>query len=228
MRIIYLGILVGLFTSIMHSQDVKGMWLANNTSFNNSINTLFSDHSRLIIDFDATSLGAFNGKKMQKISLNRKKTKLKIHGLKGKFKIEKIKANTLRIKSTKNGNFVFEKLDFSDKISMEENHIRDFLIKQQCNVISGLEGKFTKEIYFKDKKSKHARKRYQFINFSERSNGYWYIKKINGSAYFFFNKGNTKAENIFNISEIKINGLILKPLLENNTMKNLEWLKTCL
>lgn len=214
--------------SFANSQELSGVWLSNDNPLQNSSRPTETIASKIILDFEANIMGSINADKKRKVTSNRKKTKFKIQGVKGKLKIENYSQNEMVLKGSKNTSYIFKKLDLTHKLDMSEKELRDFLVDQQCDLIQGIEGQFTKEQFFLDKKTKRPLERYQFINFSERSNGYWTIKNIRGNAFFIFEAGQNETEGIFQITSVKVNGFKLLPLQENNPMKSLTSIKTCL
>ena len=183
---------------------------------------------KLILDFDALAMGAMNTDAKSAISFNKKQTKLKVKGIKGKFKIKQQNGEKLTMSNSKNKSFIFEKMELSHKIQMGTKELRDFVLAQQCDLINGIKAQFTKEQFFLDKKDKRSKKRYQFINFSTRDNGYWYFKIIDGNAFFVLNTAQKEPENVFQVKAVKVNGIQLQPLLKTNSKKDFKWLKTCL
>lgn len=213
---------------IVNSQELSGIWISNDYPLQNGSNIRNSIDGKTILDFDAYEIGFINSDRNSTIASNRKNTRLKIKGVRGKLKIEHIGQNKMVLKGSKNRTYVFDKLVLSHKLNMGEKELSDFLVDQQCDLIQGIQGKFTKEQFFLDKKAKKAHRRNQFINFSQRVNGYWYMKTIKGNTFFIFDSGQNKTEDIFQILSMKVNGFKLLPLQEDNSMKGLTWLKTCL
>jgi len=213
---------------LVKGQELNGLWVSNNDILQQKNTTENGIEGKIIMDLGTNNIRYINANNRINISSNRKKTKLKIRGVKGKFKIKKLGQNRLMLVSSKNKRHVFDKLDLTHKLGMSEKEMGDFLVKQQCDLIEGIEGKFTNEQFFIDKQFKKPTSRYQFINFSERDNGYWYIKTINENAFFVFNTAKQAKENIFQILEIKVNGFKLLPLQQQNSLSNLTWIKACL
>jgi len=222
-------ILVFLASSlVVKGQGMNGLWMSNKDILQNENATKNSIEGKILLDLDTNKIGHINADAKLEISSNRKKTKLKIKGVKGKFKIQKPNQNKLVLKAYNNTNYVFEKLDLRHKLNMSQKELREFLIKQQCDLIQGIKGQFTNEQFFLDKKAKKPIIRYQFINFSERDNGYWYIKTIKGNSFLVFNTAQKEKENIFQIIEVKVNGFKLLPLQKQNSLSDLTFIKACL
>lgn len=222
-------ILLFLVSSLLvKGQEMNGLWMSDSDILQNENTTKNRVKGKILLDLDTNKIGYINAENTTEISHNRKKTKLKIKGVKGKFKIKKSGQNKLVLITSRNTSHIFEKLDLTHKLNMSQKELSDFLVKQQCDLIGGIKGQFTKEQFFLDKKAKKSTSRYQFINFSERDNGYWYIKTIKGNAFLVFNTAQKEKENVFQILEVKVNGFKLLPLQEQNSLSSLTWIKACL
>lgn len=213
---------------LVKGQEINGLWVSNSDVLQNKNATTNGVEGKILMDLGINQIEYINADTKIEIISNRKKTKLKIRGVKGKFKIQKIGQNKLVLMTSKNTSYTFDKLDLTHKLNMSKKELGDFLIKQQCDLIEGIKGQFTKEQFFLDKKAKKPTSRYQFINFSERDNGYWYIKTIKGNAFLVFNMAQKEKENIFQILAVKVNGFKLLPLQEQNSLSSLTWIKACL
>lgn len=211
-----------------NAQELSGVWLSSDNPLRSTPHLSSIIPGKTIMDIDGKGIGSVYTRSKHKLTSNRKKTKFKIKGVKGKFKVEDFGPKELILRGPKNNRFVFSKLNLSHKVGMNEKELQEFLVEQQCDLIQGIQGKFTLEQFFKDKKAKKPRERHQFINFNERSNGYWTIKKIRGNALFIFEAGQNQQEGIFQITKVKVNGFALLPLLKDNPMKGLTAVKTCL
>ncbi|WP_396637502.1 hypothetical protein [Maribacter sp. R77961] len=219
---------VFIISQFIIAQEPEGVWLSNDNPWQNSANLSKTIPGKTVVDFDRSSIGNINKENKNRFTINRKRTKFKIQGVKGKLKIESVDKNEIVLKGSKNTKYTFEKLDLTHKLEMGEKELQDFLVEQQCDLIQGIQGQFTKEQYYLDKKTKKPRGRYQFINFSERSNGHWAIKTIHGNAFLIFEAGQNQKEGVFQITAVKVNGFTLLPLQKDNPMKNLTAIKTCL
>ncbi len=208
------------FTINLNAQDLNGVWVSIHQKKN-------SKQSGMILDFNANKIGSIKSNKTGKLEVNRKQTKIKADGFKGKLLVQKRAENVLVLKG-KNSSYTFKKLDSKSKIAMSKKELSSFITGQFCDEIQGIKSQFTKEQFFVDKKNKKPHNRNQFINFTHRDNGYWYIKKINGMALFVFTVGQDKIENIFQISSMSLNGLKLTQLQNSNQVRNLTEIKTCL
>jgi hypothetical protein len=213
---------------LVRAQEMNDLWISNSTILQNGNTTKNGVEGKILMDLGINKIEYINADTKIDISSNRKKTKLKIRGVKGKFRIQKQGQNKLVLITSKNSSHVFERLDLTHKLNMSKKELSDFLIKQQCDLVGEIKGQFTKEQFFLDKKAKKPTSRYQFINFSERDNGYWYIKTIKGNAFLIFNTAQKEKENIFQIIEVKVNGFKLLPLQEQNSLSDLTWIKACL
>lgn len=111
---------------------------------------------------------------------------------------------------------------------MNINDVSHFLLNQHCGVIQDLTAEFTREQFFIDKKYKKPNKRFQVINYSERDNGYWYLKNIEGHALFVFTTEQNKTENIFQIISLDLKGFKLNQLYSDDHISDLKFMKTCL
>lgn len=212
----------------IHGQKINGLWLSHVNSLEKEYPSIDGNEGKIIVDFDQNTIGYLNTDKKSKISSNKKQTKLKIKGVKGKLRIQKQSKDKIVLKDSKNISYIFERLDLSHKLQINAKEIRDFVLTQQCDLVDGIKGKFTKEQFFIDKKAKKPHTRYQFINFSQRDNGYWYVKTIKKNTFFILNTAQNETENIFQVTAIKVNGITLRPLLATNSRKDFTWFKACL
>lgn len=217
-----------IFVSNTYGQKLNGVWISNDDPIRNAIQTQNRSAGGIIIDFDSNYMSTIQSDSHKNMVVNRKGTKIKVNGLKGKLKVLKVDENSIQLLGTKNTLYVFKKIDLSHKIEMNKKELSNFLINQQCDLLQGIKAQFTGEQFFLDKKSKKPHRRNQFINYSTRDNGYWYFKKIKGNAFFVFTTGQNKAENIFQIMSLNVNGLKLLPIQEDNAIKDLNTIKTCL
>ena len=201
-------------------QNLDGVWLS--IAKNNS-----KENTNILLDFDTNYIGSIHTSKKGKIVVNKKQTKIKADGLKGKLQVSKVSQNSLQLKG-KNGSYTFKRIDSKSKIKLDNKELNRFLIDQFCDEIQGIKSQFTKEQFFLDKKSNKPHQRNQFINYTERDNGYWFIKKINGYAFLVLTTGKNERENIFQLTSISLNGIKLTQLQNSRKVKNLTQVKTCL
>ncbi|AZQ57819.1 hypothetical protein EJ994_03005 [Maribacter sp. MJ134] len=226
-QLVFLSILL-IINFFVKAQAPSGVWLSNDNPILQKATVSTALPGKTIMDFDTNSIGSINTRNKSRLTSNPKKSKFKIQGTKGKFKVESIGPNMLVLKGAKNKRYTFQKLDLSHKLEMGEKELQEFLVEQQCDAIQGIQGQFTKEQYYLDKKAKKPYGRYQFINYSEGSNGYWSIYTIHGNAFLIFDAGQNQNEGIFQITNVKVNGFTLLPLQNTNPMKELTSIKTCL
>ena len=202
------------------SQNLDGAWLSS--SKNNG-----KEKSNIVLDFDTNSIASIHTNNQGKIEVNKKQTKIKADGLKGKLQVVDVSQNTLKLKG-KEGSYTFKRIDSKSKIKLNKKELNRFLIDQFCDEIQGIKSQFTHEQFFLDKKAKKPHHRNQFINYTERDNGYWFIKKINGYAFLVLTTGKTESENIFQFTSLSLNGIKLNQFQNSRKVKNLTQLKTCL
>ena len=217
-----------VFAINSYGQKLNGLWISNDDPIKSAQKTLNRSVGGIILDFESNYMSSLQSESHKKMIVNRKGTKIKVSGLRGKLKVLKADENSLQLIGAKNTLYAFEKIDLSHKIEMNHKDLSNFLINQQCDLIQGMKAQFTAEQFFLDKKSKKAHKRNQFINYSNKDNGYWYFKKIKANAFFVFTTGQNQPENIFQIVSLSVNGFKLHPIQEDNTIKDLKAIKTCL
>jgi hypothetical protein len=206
--------------SATYAQNLDGVWVSTGKQKK-------THNADILLDFDSKTIGNINSNASGKIVVNRKATKMKADGIKGKLNVQKRGKNTL-ILNGKNTYYILNKLNTAGKVNMTKKELGRFLTDQFCDEIQGIKAQFTKEQFFLDKKAKKAHKRNQFINYSQRDNGYWFIKKFKGYALLVFTTGQNKSENIFQIESVSLNGLKLNQLQNSAQVKNLTQIKTCL
>ncbi len=206
--------------STCFSQNLDGAWLS--VAKKNS-----KEKTNIVLDFDTNSIGSIHTNKKGKISVNKKQTKIKADGLKGKLQVLNVSQNALQLKG-KNSTYSFKRMDSKSNIKLDHKELNSFLVDQFCDEIQGIKSQFTKEQFFLDKKSKKPHRRNQFINYTNRDNGYWFIKKMNGYAFLVLTTGKNERENIFQLTSLSLNGIKLKQLQNSRSIKNLTQVKTCL
>jgi len=216
---------IGLF---LNGQELSGVWLSGDNLLPETSKRSLDTPGKTVLNIDAKTLSNLTTNHNIKFKTNRKKTKFKIKGVKGKLVLDYASKELIVLKGADNTKYTFQKAKTGHTIAMNERQLKDFLVEQQCDLIYGIKGKFTKEQYFVDKKAKKPVQRYQFINFNENSNGYWSIRKIDGNAILIFEAGQNQYEGIFQITKVKVNGFDLVPLLKDNPMRGLTTIKTCL
>ena len=211
----------------IYSQKLEGVWISIDDPVPSGSKYQRSKGG-IIIDFDKGYTITTASVSNKKISVNKKGTKIKAKGGLGKLKVIKSTQNSIHALSSKNILYVFEKVDLNTKFQLSKKEVSTFLVKQQCELIQGIKGQFTTELFFLDKKSKQPIHRNQFINYTTRDNGYWYLKKIRNSLLFVLTTGKDKTENIFQITGLDLKGIKLKQLQEDHEIRNLNEIKTCL
>ncbi len=223
----YILLILLIFTINSYGQKLNGVWISNDDPIRNAPKKLKRSTGGIILDFESNSMSSIQSDSQKKIVVNAKENKIKVSGLKGKLKVLKADKNTIHL-ANKSTLYVFERLDLNHKIDMNAKELSSFLITQQCDLIQGIKAKFTDEQFFLDKKNKKPHTRNQFINFNKKENGYWYFKKIKGNAFFVFTTGRNKSENILQITGLSVNGFKLHHIQEDNNIKDLKAIKTCL
>lgn len=222
-------LLVLLLANItLNAQDLNGVWLAADNQLTNLTTTAQSIDGATIIDFDEGSIGNLAGIGHQPLTTNRKKTKIKAAGIKGKLKVQTVDKKRLVLRGAKGITTVFKKLDLTHKIDIDQKELNTFLTEQHCGTIEGIQGRFTLERFFLDKPDPQQHKRKQYINFTDKANGYWYFRKIKGNAFLVFTVDQKATENIFQILSLRLKGFDLLQLQNSNRIQNLNLLKTCL
>ena len=134
MKKMTLLLLTFIATHCINAQEINGLWLSHVNSLQQGYSLKNSNGGKVILDFDKNTKGYLNTEKKGKISCNGKQTKLKIKGIKGKFKVQKYNADKIVLKDSKNKSYVFERLDLSHKLQMNAKEIQDFLLTQQCDL----------------------------------------------------------------------------------------------
>jgi len=205
--------------SYTNAQDLAGVWVSTDKQKN--------DKTGIILNFDTNVVGHIKNETSGKMTVNKKQTKIKADGIKGKLAVHQANRKSLVLKG-KNSSYIFKKLDSKSKISMSKKELGRFLTDQFCDQIQGIKAQFTREQFFLDKKNKKPHKRNQFINYTQRDNGYWYIKKVKGLALLVFTTGQNQPENIFQITSMSLNGFKLNQLQNSRQVYNLTELKPCL
>lgn len=213
----------------LNGQELNGIWVSNDNLSNTKAKSLISQDGVSIIDFDKNSMTSINNRSHNKtIVLNKKETKIKINGLKGKFKVHKPNKEALVLTGKNNTRYTFKKLDSTYEFDLSTKEISSFLLSQQCGLIQGIQVEFKNEQFFIDNQSNAPKNRFQVINYSKRDNGYWYIKKMNKFAVLVFTTEQNKTENIFQITYLDLKGFQINQLYSDNQIKNLKLMKTCL
>ena len=223
-----IAILIAILSiSNIYSQKLEGVWITTDDPISSGFNYQRSKGG-IIIDFDKGYTSTTSSVSNKKISVNKKGTKIKAKGGLGKLKVIKSTQNSIHALGSGNMLYVFEKLNLNTKLQLSKKEISTFLVKQQCELIQGIKGQFTTELFFLDKKSKQPIHRNQFINYTTRDNGYWYLKKIRNSLLFVLTTGKDKTENIFQITGLDLKGIKLKQVQRDHEIRNLNEIKTCL
>lgn len=224
---IFLALVLAVNT--LNAQDLNGVWLATDNQLENLATINNHEKGAVILDFNQGVIGNMssitNG---SSLDLNRKKTKIKVSGIKGKLKVISIDKDRLVLKGAKGITANFKKLDLTHKIDFGQKELNNFLIEQHCGIIQGLKGRFTTERFFLDKPEQNMYKRKQYINFTDKKNGYWYFRKIRGNAFLVFTIDQKSPENIFQVLSIRLKGFDLLQLQSDDRIKNLSLLETCL
>ena len=228
MKKIYLTLTLLLVSITLTAQDLNGVWMATDNKARNLATTNAHDMGVIFLDFDQRLIGNMTTISEEPISLNRKGNKIKATGIKGKLKVESHSENQLVLKGSKGVRSGFTKLDLSHTINMEPSYLKNHLINQYCGGIEGIQGKFTTERFFKDQPDAKRLQRNQFINFTDRKNGYWYFKNIRGNAFLVFTVDDSSSENIFQVLSIRLRGFDVLQLQDDNRITNVSLLETCL
>lgn len=221
-------VLAGVVDSF--GQELDGVWMSYNNRIINSKSVYTRGDEGILIDFDNLSMGHIKSDTLINVMANfkNKKVKLRVEGIKGKGKLNKFGLDSLEMNSGQNTVHVFRKLDLSHKINWAKKEITDFLIKHKFDSIQGIKGEFSKGQFFRDITFDRPHTKNQFVNKNWNDYGYWFIKKINGNAFLVFTIGQTEPNNILQILSVDKNGLRLRPLQDDEWMKNLTEIKTCL
>lgn len=212
----------------IYAQELDGVWMSIDDSIENFVTASKRGDGGIIIDFDDNLIGHMATIPYQPITVSRKKTKIRATGIKGKLKVQSLDQDILVLRGSKRVMHVFKKLDLTHKIDAEREEMANFLINQHCDLIQNIKGRFTAERFFRDEPVQNTHKRNQFINSTDQDNGYWYFTKIKGNAFLVFTVGKNTPENIFQVLSIQIKGFNLLQLQNDDRIKNLETLKTCL
>lgn len=228
MKNVSLLFFVLFYTTICCSQQLKGVWVSNKKFSNKKISNKPNDNGGIIIDFDTKTMSSFLDNSTKQIKVNRKETKIKIEGQKGKYIVKSNISGTLVLIGPKKTLHKFKIINKVGALNMGTQELESYLVNQQCGLIQGLKVQFTKEQFFLDKKAKQPLKRFQLINYTTRDNGYWYFKKYKKNVFFVFTTEKNTPENILQILEIDLKGFRLNQLESDNNIKNLTEIKTCL
>lgn len=212
----------------INAQELNGVWMSIDDPIENFATANKRANGGIIIDFDDNLIGNLETIPYRPITLNRKKTKIRATGIKGKLKVQTLNQDLLILRGSKRVMYVFKKLDLAHKIDAGREELTNFLINQHCDLIQDIKGRFTAERFFKDKPVQNRYKRNQFINITYRDNGYWYFTKIKGNAFLVFAMGKSTPENIFQVLSLQLKGFNLLQLQNDGDIKDLTMLKTCL
>ncbi|NKI30818.1 hypothetical protein [Croceivirga thetidis] len=228
MKKLILLVALVLETLLLPAQELDGVWMATDTSLHNLTTTTKHDSGVILLDFDKGLIGNMANSTNEPLITNRKKNKIKVTGIKGKLKVISIDNDQLVLKGAKGTTSVFKKLDLSHALELEPKELNTYLIEQHCGEIQGIQGRFTKERFFLDKAEKEKLKRKQYINFTDKANGYWYFRKINGNTFLIITVDQKSPENIFQVKSLTLKGFDVIQLQNTNRISNLSLLKTCL
>lgn len=215
-------------SNLLSAQDLDGVWIATDDQVKKLATSNSHFDGAVLLDFDNGLIGNMANISNEKMIINRKKTKIKAAGLKGKFKIERLGPKQLVLKGAKGVSSSFKKLDLSHKIEIDPNDLNDYLIEQHCGVIQGVQGKFTDERFFKDSNEGSKLKRNQYINFTDRKNGYWYFRNIRDNTFLVFTVDDNSTENIFQVLSLRLKGFDVLQLQNSKRVSDLNLLETCL
>lgn len=221
--------LVFILTTLhLPAQELSGVWMSTDSHLQNIMTTTEHDSGVILLDFDMGLIGNMANSNTNPLTTNRKKTKIKATGFKGKLKVISIAKNRLILKGAKGITSVFKKLDLTHTIDIEPKELNTYLIEQHCGEIQGIQGRFTKERFFLDKAEQNKHKRKQYINFTDKDNGYWYFRTIKGNTFLMFTVDQKSPENIFQVKSLSLKGFDVVQLQNSNRISNLSLVKTCL
>lgn len=228
MKKLFLLVVLVLETSLLTAQEPNGVWIATDANLGNLAITTKHDSGVILLDFDKGFIGNMANTTSEPLTANRKKTKIKVTGIKGKLKVLSIENDQLVLKGSKGTTSVFKKLDLTHIMEIEPKELNTYLIEQHCGEIQGIQGRFTNERFYLDKTEKGKYKRKQYINFTDKTNGYWYFRKIRGNSFLVFTVDQKSPENIFQVKSLSLKGFNLVQLQNTSSISNLSLLKTCL
>jgi len=228
-KTVFILLIIFGYVSI-YGQELNGVWLEYNNRVIDPYNGYTSGGEGLIIDFDNSTLSHLQSDSLFnfKASINNKKAKIKIKGIKGRLKLKIFGCDSLEIDSKENMVRVFRKLDLSNKINFTKKEIANFLTTHKFDSIQGFKGEFSADQFNRDRNLERPHTRNKFINKNWDEQGYWYIKKVKESALLIFTVGQTEINNILQILMINENGLKLKPLQNDEWFENLTEINTIL
>ena len=219
-------VLTGIANS--YGQELTGVWMSYNNRIIDKSKVYTRGDEGIIIDFDNSTMGHIKSDSIVHIKINFKKSKIKAKGIKGSMKFRQFGQDSVEMNGLENSVYVFRKLDLARKIDLNKNEISEFLINTQFDSIQGIKGEFSSDQFFRDITFGRPHTKNQFVNKNWNDYGYWFVKKIEGSAFLVFTIGQTEQNNILQILSIEEKGLKLKPLQNDEWMKNLTEIKTCL
>jgi hypothetical protein len=228
---IILFILNGLTNSF--GQKLDGVWMSYKNQIIDSNRVYTNRGEGILIDFDNSTVGHIGSDTLIEVKFifKKKKVKLKFEGIKGKEKLKKYGNDSLEMDSGHNMAHIFRKLDLNHKLNKTIQEVSSFLLNNKFEPLNDYtEIEFTSDQYWIDKILGEKSKKLNLLNHTwEQDNGFWYLKEVQENLFLIFTLGQVEKINIYQILEIKRNGLKLKPLQETDFgLKNITELKTCL
>lgn len=214
-------------------QELDGIWMSYKNQIIDSSRAYTSGGEGILIDFDNSTMGYIGSDTLVdvKFIFKKKKVKLKVEGIKGKGNLKKYGNDSLEMDSGQNMAHIFRKLDLNYKLNKTIKEVSNFLANNKFEPLNDYtEIEFSLDQYWLDKMLGEKSKKLNLLNHTwENDNGYWYLKEVQENIFLIFTLGQVEKKNIYQILDVKKDGLKLRPLQETDFgLKNVMELKTCL
>ena len=204
-------------------KELSGVWMSYNDEIININSSWSGNISGLIIDFDKSKIGNIQSDSMKFINIDFENNQLRTDNSKIDFKL--FGKDSIKIEFYENTISVFHPLDLSHKISQSKNQIEKFLITNDFESISNsLKIDFLETSYQYDNLGILKNLRSNLLK-DNSARGYWFVGEIRKNFFLFFNLIESGERNIYQILSIDKNVLKLKPIAENDFVRNVNELK---
>ena len=223
-KILLIIILFGL--NSCKQKEISGVWMSYNDKLIYKDSSYTGNISGFIIDFDNNKIGPILSDSLISFNLDFKSKQIKIDNDTIDFKLNENKQ--VEIELYENTLSIFHLLDLDLKIRLSKKEIENFLISNSFEHLNGyLKIDFKDKPYWLDDKGYLKTVESNFLK-NETAFGYWFVGEIRNNYFLFFNLIDSEERNIYQILEIKENGLKLKPISEIDYLNGVTELKTSL
>lgn len=223
-KLLLLIILFGL--NSCHKKEISGVWMSYNDKIINLDSAWAGNISGFIIDFDKNTFGNIQSDSMHIVNIDFENNHLKTNNSKIDFKV--YENDTIEIELYENTISVFHPLDLDHKLSWSKHQIENFLITNDFDpIIDSLKIDFQETYYRYDNSRVLKNLRSRFLN-NNSARGYWFVGEVRKNFFLFFSLIESDERNIYQILSINKKGLKLKPIEENEFIRNVNELKISL